>query len=211
MKAAVVLGLLLVAPAYAADYAVTLGTGSMSQYQSTFREIDFPQSSFSEKMQSSSGSFSAANSSFGLKNMDEETRMKTESTLSQLGAKREAGRIVVNLPSDVLFDFDKADIRPDARTVLAQLAGVLTAMKDSQVSIIGHTDSKGSDDYNDRLSKRRAISVKNWLLDGGVTSEMTTEGKGERFPVAPNEHSSGADDPKGRQLNRRVEFIIGDE
>jgi len=84
-------------------------------------------------------------------------------------------------------------------------------MKESRVSIIGHTDSKGSDDYNDRLSNRRAISVKNWLSESGVTSEMTSEGKGERFPVALNNTADGMDDPKGRQLNRRVQFIIGDE
>lgn len=137
--------------------------------------------------------------------------MRTEAALSDLGARPEGGRIVVDLPSDILFDFDKADIRPDARPVLSKLAGVLSAMKESRVSIIGHTDSKGSDDYNDRLSNRRAISVKNWLSESGVTSEMTSEGKGERFPVALNNTADGMDDPKGRQLNRRVQFIIGDE
>ncbi|WEZ85749.1 OmpA family protein (plasmid) [Rhizobium sp. 32-5/1] len=143
--------------------------------------------------------------------MSEETRVRTETALSELGAKPEGGRIIVDLPSDILFDFDKADIRPDARPVLTKLANVLAAMKERRVSIIGHTDSKGSDDYNDRLSSRRAISVKTWLSESGITSEMTTEGKGERFPVAPNETAGGVDDPKGRQLNRRVQLIIGDE
>lgn len=211
MRAAVILALLMATPATGSDYSVTIIGESLWEQQSVFREMEFPGSTFAEKMEPSSGSFSTAGSSFGLQDMNEETRVRTEAALSDLGARPEGGRIVVDLPSDILFDFDKADIRPDARPVLSKLAEVLAAMKESRVSIIGHTDSKGSDDHNDRLSNRRAISVKNWLSESGVTSEMTTEGKGERFPVAPNNTAGGMDDPKGRQLNRRVQFIIGDE
>lgn len=211
MKAAVFLALLMATPAAASDYIVTITGGPFLDQQSVFQETEFPASTFAEKMQPSSGSFSTAGSSFGLKDMNEETRVRTETALSELGAKPEGGRIIVDLPSDILFDFDKADIRPDARPVLMKLASILVAMRERRVSIIGHTDSKGNHDYNDRLSNRRAISVKTWLSEGGVTSEMTTEGKGERFPVAPNVMEGGIDDPKGRQLNRRVQFIIGDE
>ncbi len=84
-------------------------------------------------------------------------------------------------------------------------------MEPKKVLIVGHTDSKGSDDYNDKLSKRRAASVKSWLSKNGVTSSMVTEGKGERFPVAPNQTAQGADNPEGRQKNRRVEFVIGED
>lgn len=211
MRAAVILAFLMATPVTGSDYSVTITGESLGEQQSVFREMEFPGSTFAEKMQPSSGSLSTAGSSFGLQDMNEETRVRTEAALSELGARPEGGRIIVDLPSDILFDFDKADIRPDARPVLSKLAEVLAAMKESRVSIIGHTDSKGSDDYNDRLSNRRAISVKNWLSESGVTSEMTTEGKGERFPVAPNNTADGMDDPKGRQLNRRVQFIIGDE
>lgn len=211
MKSAVIVVLLLATPSIAGDYTVTSTDGSLNGQTSVFRQIAFPESDFAEKMQESSASFSAANSSFGLKEMNEETRLKTENTLSELGAKREGSTIVVDLPSDILFDFDKANIRPDARPVLAQFAEVLSAMEGSKVSIIGHTDSKGSDDYNNRLSERRAISVKSWLSDNGVTSVMTTAGKGESVPVAPNATPDGADDPAGRQKNRRVQFIIGDK
>ena len=75
----------------------------------------------------------------------------------------------------------------------------------------GPYGSKGSDAYNDKLSKRRAASVKSWLSESGVTSSMVTEGKGERFPVAPNQTANGADNPEGRQQNRRVEFVIGED
>ncbi|CDZ56645.1 OmpA family protein [Neorhizobium galegae] len=211
MKAAFILAVLMATPANASDYVVKIISESMEEQQSVFREIEFPQPTFVEKMQPSSGGFSTEASSFGLKNMNNEARVRTETALSELRAKPQGGSIIVDLPSDILFDFDKADIRLDARPILLKLAGVLNAMSERRVSIIGHTDSKGSDEYNDRLSNCRAISVKNWLSESGVTSEMTTEGKGERSPVAPNITEGGIDDPKGRQLNRRVEFIIGGE
>ena len=210
MRVAFCLALLLSTPAIAATYTVTRDTASVNSRDSIFGEIEFPASSFSEIDQQSSGSFSSEISTFELKDMDEETRLKTETTLSDLGARQERGQIVVDLPSDVLFDFDKADIRTDARPVLAKLSDVLKVMEKSNVSVIGHTDAKGSDTYNDRLSERRAASVKKHLSDLGVISSMTTEGKGERVPIAPNQHSNGADDPDGRQKNRRVQIIIGE-
>jgi outer membrane protein OmpA-like peptidoglycan-associated protein len=108
-----------------------------------------------------------------------------------------------NVCSDVLFDFDKADIRPDAEAVLQQVVRSLDkrfAGKDLQVD--GHTDSQGSDAYNDRLSIRRAESVKRWLADHGIAAgRISTHGYGEREPVASNASSDG------RQRNRRV--VIG--
>lgn len=209
MKASFLLTLLLASNAAAGSYTVSTG-GSFADQPSSFAEVAFPASTFDEKTEQSTGDFSAQASTFELQDMDEETRVKTESTLSELGARQDNGRIIVNLPSDVLFDFDKADIRADARSSLTKLAQVLTAMDKSDVQIIGHTDAKGSDAYNDRLSERRAASVKTWLSEYGVMSKMTTTGKGERFPVAPNQTMSGGDDPQGRQKNRRVEFIIGE-
>jgi outer membrane protein OmpA-like peptidoglycan-associated protein len=209
MKAAFLLPFLLANDATAATYTVSTG-GSFADQPSSFTEIAFPASSFDEKIEQSSGAFSSETSTFELQDMDEETRVKTETTLTELGARQDNGRIIVNLPSDVLFDFDKADIRADARSSLTKLAQVLNAMDKSDVQIIGHTDAKGSDAYNDRLSERRAVSVETWLSEFGVMSKMTTQGKGERFPVAPNQTVSGGDDPQGRQKNRRVEFIIGE-
>lgn len=196
-------------PASAQAYSVTLGAGNLGDAPSRFAPVPFPASSLNEKAVESGGSFSSGGSTFGLKQLDAATRTKTEKTLSALGARRDGEKIIVNLPSDVLFDFDKSDIRRDARTSLMQLSEVLKVLPDEPVKIVGHTDSKGSDAYNQALSERRAASVERWLAGAGVTSAMETEGKGETEPLAPNQHADGSDDAEGRQKNRRVEFIIG--
>lgn len=208
MKHGALLALALL-PATAHAYTVTTGAQAVGQRASTFTEFKLPSSRFDEKQKDSGASLSSGTSSFGLKDMDTQTRVKTEATLSDLGARRDGERIVVSLPSDVLFDFDKSDIRADARPVLARLGEALQAMTDMSVTIIGHTDAKGTEAYNRQLSERRASSVKSWLSDSGVASPMTTAGKGESTPVAPNQNGDGSDNPEGRQKNRRVEFIIG--
>jgi outer membrane protein OmpA-like peptidoglycan-associated protein len=114
------------------------------------------------------------------------------------------GSTAYNVCSDVLFDFDKADIRPDAEAVLRQVAKSLNKrFAGRDIRIDGHTDSQGSDGYNDRLSVRRAEAVKRWLVaNGGIAaSRITTKGYGESEPVASN------GDDAGRQRNRRV--VVG--
>ncbi len=78
------------------------------------------------------------------------------------------------------------------------------------VTIEGHTDAKGSETYNQKLSERRAESVKNWLVarEGLRDVSFTTRGLGATKPVAPNRKPDGNDDPKGRQKNRRVEIVV---
>ena len=122
---------------------------------------------------------------------------------------QEAGQeLRFELTADLLFDFDKADLRPEAllRDVLAQIKAKL---KRPLIRIEGHTDAKGSDEYNDVLSQRRAASVKAWLVTAGhvPAKSVTTAGLGEHSPVAPNEKPDGTDDPAGRQKNRRVEIV----
>ncbi len=203
-------GIALMLPVSALAYTVTTGAAPVGEAPSRFEQADFPASRFEPRPQASTATASSAGSSFALKNMDDVTRVKTEAILSALGARQEGNRIIVALPADVLFDFDKSDIRPDARAVLGQLSGILLAMPKSPVGITGHTDAKGSDDYNQRLSEQRATSVRKWLAQLGVADRrMTTSGKGEAEPVAPNENADGSDDPGGRQKNRRVEFAIG--
>jgi outer membrane protein OmpA-like peptidoglycan-associated protein len=128
---------------------------------------------------------------------------------SELGARQTAAGTVVTLPADVLFDFDKWDIRPDARTALLKVKALIEAQKPETLTIEGHTDGKGSQDYNQGLSERRAQSVAAWLKSNSAFSGSVREvGYGKTRPVAPNTKPNGADDPEGRQRNRRVELIL---
>lgn len=131
----------------------------------------------------------------------------TRTLLSELNARRTDGTIVVDLPADVLFDFDKAVIRPDAEPALTKAVEVLKSYPDAKVSIGGHTDSKGDDAYNQALSLRRAKAVADRLA-GPAGRALAAEGLGETRPVAPNARPDGSDDPGGRQKNRRVEIRI---
>lgn len=207
-RLALVAGLLLPAISVSAQPAAR-GTGARVEQPSTFQEIPSPRSSFAVRPEGSALAAASTGSSFGFAEMDEKTRLRTEALLTDLGARARGTAILVDLPSDVLFDFDRAEIRADARPVLLKLSEILKAMRAASVEIVGHTDSMGTDAYNQRLSERRAASVKQWLAASGVASPMTTQGKGESSPVAANRNPDGSDNPEGRQKNRRVEFIVG--
>jgi len=111
----------------------------------------------------------------------------------------------VTLAADVLFDFDKSVIKPDGKSKLDDLAQKVRAINLEVVIAIGHADSIGSDAYNQKLSVRRAESVKAYLVSKGVEpNRIYTEGKGEKQPVASNKSKDG------RAKNRRVEIeVIG--
>ncbi|HEV8095775.1 MAG TPA: OmpA family protein, partial [Burkholderiales bacterium] len=111
----------------------------------------------------------------------------------------------VTLAADVLFDFDKSVLKPEGKAKLDDLANKVRAINLEVVIAIGHTDSIGSDAYNQKLSVRRAESVKAYLVSKGVEpNRIYTEGKGEKQPVASNKTK------EGRQKNRRVEIeVIG--
>jgi outer membrane protein OmpA-like peptidoglycan-associated protein len=133
-----------------------------------------------------------------------------ESLIEDLGGKVVGREIRLELAADVLFDFNKYDIRPVAVPTLQKVADVIKNYPKSLVRIEGHTDSIGADDYNLKLSDQRASSVKTWLQSsGGIEGQrMSTKGWGESKPVAPNSKKDGSDDPEGRQKNRRVEIVI---
>jgi photosystem I P700 chlorophyll a apoprotein A2 len=135
---------------------------------------------------------------------------QVESALSQLGAKRTAEGIVITLPDQVLFDFDKADIKPDAAGVLGQIALVARHYPAAPIKVNGHTDAKGTPAYNLDLSKRRAQAVVGWLAgrEHLAAARMRASGYGEARPVAPNTRPDGSDNPEGRRRNRRVEVVI---
>jgi outer membrane protein OmpA-like peptidoglycan-associated protein len=130
--------------------------------------------------------------------------------VEDLRVKETATEYRIELAADVLFDFDKANIKPEARRVLAKAAEFIRERAVGPVRIEGHTDSKGTDAYNQRLSDRRAAAVKTWLATTGGLAKTTfsTKGFGAKQPVAPNTKPDGSDDPDGRQKNRRVEIII---
>jgi len=133
-----------------------------------------------------------------------------EATLVDLGAKVTQTEIKIALSGDILFDFDKDTLRPDALPTLQKVAEVIAGYPGAPVLIEGYTDSKGKDGYNLKLSDRRAASVKKWLVEnaGADAGHIKTKGWGEAKPVAPNENPDGSDDPDGRQKNRRVEITI---
>jgi outer membrane protein OmpA-like peptidoglycan-associated protein len=124
--------------------------------------------------------------------------------------KETATEVKIELSGDVLFDFDKWDIRPVAEPALTQVSDLIAQHPGAKVSIVGYTDSKGADDYNHRLSEQRALAVKNWLTSksGKSTQAFSTKGLGEAAPVAPNSNPDGSDNPEGRQKNRRVEITV---
>jgi photosystem I P700 chlorophyll a apoprotein A2 len=128
--------------------------------------------------------------------------------LKDLGARTTDTEIQIQLDSDVLFDFDKADLRPEALPSLQKVVTVMQSYAAYPCTIGGHTDGKGEKQYNQKLSERRAGSVKTWLVAHGVSNSITTRGFGDTKPVAPNKKPNGADDPEGRQKNRRVEIIL---
>jgi outer membrane protein OmpA-like peptidoglycan-associated protein len=127
-----------------------------------------------------------------------------------LEVKESATEVRIELAADVLFDFDKAVILPKAQPTLKQAAQVIREKARGPVRIEGHTDAKGSDTYNQRLSERRAEAVQSWFIqkEGLGNVPFTTKGFGARRPVAPNNKPDGSDDPEGRQKNRRVEIIM---
>lgn len=116
----------------------------------------------------------------------------------------------IELPADVLFSFNESVIRDAAIPSLEQTAAVLRKRSVKAARIEGHTDSKGSDAYNQKLSVKRAEAVRDWLAsqDGLYGVRFTIVGLGSASPVAPNTNSDGSDNPFGRQRNRRVTILI---
>jgi outer membrane protein OmpA-like peptidoglycan-associated protein len=133
-------------------------------------------------------------------------RDKLREQLNVILETRETARgLIVNL-SDVLFDFNSASLKPGAREKLAKVAGILLAYPGLEIALEGHTDSIGSDQYNQNLSERRAQSVRTYLVGSGINQDMVRAmGFGESQPVVSNDNSAG------RQQNRRVELVVSGE
>ncbi len=107
---------------------------------------------------------------------------------------------------DVLFDLNKADLKPAGEQTISRLADFMSEYEERRVRVEGYTDSTGAASYNQGLSERRAEAVRDALVDMGISrNRVETRGYGEEYPVASNDTSSG------RQQNRRVEIVISDE
>ncbi len=119
--------------------------------------------------------------------------------------RRDARGTIMSL-ADILFDFDKAVLRREAELNLAKVAVILDQFPEMHIFVEGHTDNVGKEDYNQKLSERRAVAVRDFLQSQGVdAARMETQGYGMSQPVAPN------DTEEGRQKNRRVDLVIREE
>ncbi|MGD1071801.1 MAG: OmpA family protein, partial [Bryobacteraceae bacterium] len=130
-------------------------------------------------------------------------RERLKDQLNAILQTRDTARgLIVNM-SDVLFDFNQATLKPGAREKLAKMSGILLAYPTLRLSVEGHTDSIGTDEYNMTLSQRRADAVRDYLTSNGIdAANIQAVGMGKADPVASN------DTNEGRQQNRRVEMVV---
>jgi outer membrane protein OmpA-like peptidoglycan-associated protein len=133
-------------------------------------------------------------------------RARLREQLNLILSTRDTARgLIVNM-SDVLFDFDQATLKPGAKEKLAKVSGILLAYPSLHLSVEGHTDGIGGDDYNQKLSERRADAVRDYLTSNGISStNVQAMGLGKADPVASN------DTEAGRRQNRRVEMVVSGE
>ena len=132
---------------------------------------------------------------------ERELRARTAGTDVQV--TREGDNLVLNIPSGITFAYDSADVQPQFQRTLDQVASTLSQYNQTYIDVYGHTDSTGSDSYNQTLSDRRATAVADYLSSRGVqTARIGTRGYGETQPIASN------DTDAGRAANRRVEVKI---
>ncbi len=136
----------------------------------------------------------------------EQLRQRLQQQLNSILQTRDSARgLIVNM-SDVLFDLNKYTLKPGAREKLAKVAGILLAYPDLKVQVEGYTDSTGTPDYNQQLSERRAMTVRDYLVGQGINlNNVTAQGFGQNDPVATNATASG------RQQNRRVQMVVSGE
>lgn len=120
-----------------------------------------------------------------------------------IGVERQGNDIVLNMPNQVTFGVDSSELSGQARQALNEVTAVLREYPETRITVAGYTDSTGSEQYNQRLSERRAAAVANYLTQGGVASQrLNRVGYGESQPVASNETE------QGRAQNRRVEITV---
>lgn len=136
--------------------------------------------------------------------MDRQERQLRERTAgTNVQVIRQGDDLVLNIPSGITFAYDSATVQPQFQRTLDQVAQTLAEYNQTYIDVYGHTDSTGSDAYNQGLSERRAVSVADYLSSRGVQqARIGTRGYGETQPIASNETE------EGRAANRRVEIKI---
>jgi outer membrane protein OmpA-like peptidoglycan-associated protein len=133
----------------------------------------------------------------------QEAKLRQRLENTGVSVTREGDNIVLNMPGNITFGVDRTDVNSNFVEVLGSVALVLKEYKSTMIEVAGHTDSTGSDSYNQLLSQQRAQSVSNVLIQNGVESiRIDTVGYGERMPTASNNTAGG------RQQNRRVELTL---
>jgi len=133
----------------------------------------------------------------------QELRARLLQQLNTVLATRDTARGLIANMSDVLFKSGSHELLVGARERLAKVSGIVLAYPSLHLSVEGHTDSIGSDDYNQQLSEKRAEAVRDYLIQQGISSDsVVASGFGKTAPVASNET------PEGRQQNRRVELVL---
>jgi len=133
----------------------------------------------------------------------QEARLRAETRGTGVEVVRNGDELVLRMPEGITFGYDRADIQPQFRATLDQVARTLDEFESTAIDVYGHTDSRGSDGYNQGLSERRAQSVADYLVARGVQRErLATRGFGESQPIADNNTDAG------RAANRRVEMRI---
>ena len=133
----------------------------------------------------------------------QEAKLRKQLAGTGVGVTRVGDEIVLNMPGNVTFDTNRAEIRPDFYAVLNSVVLVIKEYEKTIIEVTGHTDSTGTVEYNLELSQRRADSVGGYLKGQGVNSmRVLTQGFGKQHPIASN------DTPEGRQQNRRVELRL---
>ncbi len=147
------------------------------------------------------GALAGGSVGYYMDKQEAELRAQLEGT--GVSVHRNGDNITLNMPGNVTFATDSSDLSPAFFDVLNSVGLVLDEYDQTVVEVAGHTDSTGTDSYNQALSERRARSVANYLMGQGVMGErLITVGMGERYPVANN------GTPDGRQANRRVEITM---
>jgi outer membrane protein OmpA-like peptidoglycan-associated protein len=133
----------------------------------------------------------------------QEAKLRQRLQNTGVSVTRSGDNIILNLPGNITFEVNKTQVKPDFVEILGSVALVLKEYKSTMIEVAGHTDSTGSDAYNQLLSQQRAQAVSNILIRDGVAAvRIDTVGYGETRPIASNST------PQGRQQNRRVELTL---